>query len=274
MRPSVLVVEDDPATRTLLTVLLNRADLTVDAIGSGSDAITLLSSVKYSAVVFDLQLPGTSGHEILAYLEVNDPEMIGHAVVVSSTHPAELARVRERYPQMPVIRKPFELQELTDAVVSAAADHDPGARDIAAEFCRLSIVNGAKGGVFFVADSDAARLNLIGSFGYPAGMIERLLPLDANAGYPACNAYRDGVPVWLNSPEIDSTGYPELENTLRENRSYALAAVPLMRDGKVFGAAGWSFRDPRPFSESERHKFEEIATILSSELPRAGASIH
>src|SRR6476661_956399 len=87
MRPSILVVEDDIATRTLLTVLMERSGFEVDAIGSGSDAVTLLSSVPYSTLLFDLQLPGTSGHEILAFLEVNDPEMIPHAVVVSSSSP-------------------------------------------------------------------------------------------------------------------------------------------------------------------------------------------
>ena len=266
MRPSVLVVEDDIATRTLLTVLMERSGFDVDAIGSGSDAVTLLSSVTYSTVMFDLHLPGTSGHEILAFLEVSDPDMIPHAVVVSSVQPRELDAVRQRYPQTAVIRKPFDLNELLQTVVCAAKNRAHGVRDAAAEFCRLSIVNGAKAGVLLVADADAGKLHLVRSFGYSADMVDRFVPVDANAPFPACNAYRHGSPVWLDSPAVASSEYPELETIFRANHSHALAAVPLMRDGKPFGAAGWSFRDARTFTEQERLRFEAIATILSSEL--------
>jgi CheY-like chemotaxis protein len=265
MRPSVLVVEDDIATRTLLTVLLNRAGLDVDAIGSGADAVTLLSAVSYSALLFDLQLPGASGHDILAHLEANDPETIAHAVVVSSSTPQELDRVRARYAQTPVIRKPFDLEELTAAVVRAA-DRDHRPRDIAAEFCRLSIVNGAKAGVVLVADDDEAQLNVVRSFGYSPDMIERFTPLTTDAPYPICAAYRSGSPVWLNSPVSTTSEYPSLQPLFQDNQSYALAAIPLTRGGKVFGAAGWTFRDARRFSERERQHFEAIATILASEL--------
>ena len=266
MRPSVLVVEDDIATRTLLTVLLERSGFDVDAIGSGSDAVTLLSSVRYSTLLFDLQLPDTSGHEILAFLEVRDPEMIPHAVVISSSNPQELERVRQRYPETVVIRKPFDLKDLTDAVSRAATNRDHGPRDLTAEFCRLSIVSGAKAGVVFIADSEAAKLNLVGSFGYSMDVIDQFIPVDANAPYPACNAYRRGAPVWLDSPAAASNEYPDLATVFRTHHSYALAAIPLERDGKVFGAAGWTFREPRRFTEQERHRFEAIATILSSEL--------
>ena len=45
MRPSVLVVEDDLATRNLLRVVLNRYEFDVDALGSSVDVMMLLSSV-------------------------------------------------------------------------------------------------------------------------------------------------------------------------------------------------------------------------------------
>jgi len=51
--------------------------------------------------------------EALAFLEVNDPEMIPHVVVVSSARPQDLERVRQRYPDTPVLRKPFDLKDLT-----------------------------------------------------------------------------------------------------------------------------------------------------------------
>ena len=170
-----------------------------------------------------------------------------------------------------MLRKPFDLRELTDAVVRAASDREHGPRTIASEFCRLSIVNGAKAGVVFVADRDAAKLNLIRSFGYSPDMIERFVPIAADAPYPACTAFRCGCQVWLNSPMVATSEYPALSTVWRENHSYAMAALPLMREGKVIGAAGWSFREPRPFSEQERQRFEAIASILSTEFAHAAA---
>jgi hypothetical protein len=52
----------------------------------------------------------------------------------------------------------------------------------------------------------------------------------------------------------------------RSGFEVALGAVPLMRGGAVIGAAGWSFREPRLFSEPEQQAFLGIAHEIAESL--------
>jgi CheY-like chemotaxis protein len=264
MRPAVLVVEDDLATRNLLRVVLNRSGFEVDLVSSGTDVITLVSNVHYSAVLFDLYMGGTSGHDLLAAILTTMPEMLPRVVVVSSAPKKELDRVRKLYPMICALRKPFELEELLAAVKSVAVE--PPSRDVAAEFCRRSIINGAKTGVALVPAPEASHLNVAMSFGYNAGALEPFSSMALDAPYPICAAYRRQRPIWFASLTLASAEYPLLTSVWEENHGHALAALPLMSDGQCVGVAGWSFRDARPFAADERRPFEEIAAFLATEL--------
>lgn len=268
MRPAVLVVEDDAAIQTLLTVLLNRVGFDVDVIGSGSDAMTLLSAVRYSALLFDLHLPHSSGHDVLEYLDGKTPDVIPHIVVVSSAPNQELDRVRSRYSAINVLRKPFDVQHLTDAVIAAAANSVPVPRDASAEFCRLSIINGAKAGVILTPDAERRNLRVAMSFGHSAEMIERFRSVPCDGPFPACLAFRHGQPVWMASL---SDEYPMLTPIFQADQSRALAAVPLLANGEIHGAAGWTFREPRSFTAEDRNRFEEIAAFMAKELQSMAA---
>jgi CheY-like chemotaxis protein len=264
MRPTVLVVEDDAAIRTLLTVLINRAGFDADVIESGSDALTLLSAVQYDALVFDLNLPGKSGQELLARLDDDTPHMLPHVVVVSAVANQELARVHERHAAISILRKPFDLQELTDAVTHAVGDAVPVARDLKAEFCRRSIIAGAKAGAVFTL-ADPHHLTASMHFGYSAEMIDRFAPLRVDSPYPVCVAFRGAHPVWLSVRSMTDE-YPEIFRAARANGSDAIAAVPIRRGGETIGAAGWSFREALSFDEKQRARFEEIAEFLATEI--------
>jgi DNA-binding response OmpR family regulator len=269
MRPALLVVEDDSATRTLLTVLARRAGYDVDAIGDGADAMTLLSRVEYSALICDLHLPVTSGHDVLAFIESSQAEMLHHTIVVSSTHPREIDSVRGRYPMVPVLRKPFDVEVLTAELTRITNRRQQRERDLPAEFCRLSIISGAKAGVLMLKDAREEMLNVVDSFGYDANVVERFAAVPADSPYPAAVAYRRASPVWLESPATLSAKFPAAVEPAQSNRSYALAALPLMRNGKAFGVAGWSFREAHQFSDEERKRFEAIAASLSNSLVAA-----
>jgi two-component system OmpR family response regulator len=265
MRPTLLVVEDDPGTRTLLSVLMERCGLDADVVSNGNDAVTLLSRVRYAAVLTDLYVPGKSGAELLTFIQANSPELLRRSIVLSSApqrvmdHMADFAGVR-------VMSKPFDLDELTDAVMSAVDGTAPQPPlGIAEEFCRRSVLSGAKAGVVLQA-VDRSHLGIPISFGYPPGVINKFTLIDVDAPYPACEAFRSGRGVWLPSSALAGKDYPLLSTVWKENESFALAALPLVADGTVFGVAGWSFRTPRPFAVPERDRFEEIAAYLSHEL--------
>ena len=202
MRPSVLVVEDDLATRNLLRVVLNRYEFDVDALGSSVDVMMLLSSVDYSALLFDLYLHGTSGYELIASLFESRPDILSRIVVVSSAPKQELDAIRQKHPMICVLRKPFELYELVDAVKRAAVD--TSTRDLSAEFCRRSIVTGAKAGAVRTPSADGARLNVAMSFGYTTAMLDPYASVAIDEPYPVCTAYRRQRAVWFASVNLAS----------------------------------------------------------------------
>src|SRR5881398_3674723 len=62
----VLVVDDDPEARTMLTKILKEEHATVVGAASGDEAMTLLSQSPPDLVLLDLMMPGMSGFEMVA----------------------------------------------------------------------------------------------------------------------------------------------------------------------------------------------------------------
>jgi len=62
----ILVVDDDPGLATLLVEYLVSRGFEVEAVGSGEDALTRLSSGGLDLVVLDVMLPGSDGFAILS----------------------------------------------------------------------------------------------------------------------------------------------------------------------------------------------------------------
>jgi DNA-binding response OmpR family regulator len=62
----VMVVDDEPASRNLLRVVLQKNGYTsVDEMASGDDALRALATAEYHLVLLDKNLPGTDGIEVL-----------------------------------------------------------------------------------------------------------------------------------------------------------------------------------------------------------------
>jgi CheY-like chemotaxis protein/HPt (histidine-containing phosphotransfer) domain-containing protein len=62
--PSVLVVDDNPANRLVAKSQLEHLGYAADAVGSGEEAIELLSHRAYDAMLLDTELSGISGMEV------------------------------------------------------------------------------------------------------------------------------------------------------------------------------------------------------------------
>ena len=261
MRPLLLVVEDDAATRTLLTVVLTRAGFEVDSVANASDALTLLSVVPYAAITLDLYLRGTSGHDVLIALAAT-PDLLRRIVVVSAAPAAEVNELRRLY-GITVVRKPFDLSELVTIAKQVAAPAPP--RNLAAEFCRRSICLGAKAGIVFTATPDDGVFHLAANYGYPRGAIDEFLPIEVGAPYPICTTYRSKRDIWM--PAINSgPERPQLSGIWRTAEAQALATLPLSSGERTIGAVGWVFREERPFCDADRMRFGAIADYLARSL--------
>ena len=64
----ILVVEDEPSIREVLSLYLRRAGYQVTVVGDGREALDTLSSQTPDLVVLDLMLPEVSGLEVTRWL--------------------------------------------------------------------------------------------------------------------------------------------------------------------------------------------------------------
>jgi DNA-binding response OmpR family regulator len=69
MSQRVLIVEDDPPTRKLLTEFLRMNGFAPVAVGSGEEALPLAEGEPPNLIILDIGLPGMDGWEILRRLQ-------------------------------------------------------------------------------------------------------------------------------------------------------------------------------------------------------------
>ena len=61
LRPHILVLDDDPSVRALISEYLTQNELRVTAVGSGSELAAVLAGETIDLIILDLRLPGEDG---------------------------------------------------------------------------------------------------------------------------------------------------------------------------------------------------------------------
>lgn len=93
MRPTVLVVEDDFATREALRKILEAEGCSVELAIDGEKAVGCLAQRTYDAVVLDLALPKLSGTDVMEYIASTNPAQLGAIVVVTGLEANEIRKL-------------------------------------------------------------------------------------------------------------------------------------------------------------------------------------
>jgi len=256
----LLIIEKDPGTRRLFEAVARTKEWESDAVENGSQGLVLLQHAHYDAIVVDLMAPGASGPQILEYLEETAPDLLAAAIVVSASSETVLQKVRERFPTTTVMRKPFELPHVMETLDAIRRPH-VRETDPFTTFVRKSVVAGARSGI--VVETDGQNVSLLRTFGYDHDEFEGYFPASVDAPYPICAAIRQRTMVCFASMNNVAADYPNLAEPLQQLSTRSIAAVPLMDDDRVVGAAGWSFREPRTFHEEARAQLQRIAGIAA-----------
>lgn len=93
LKPSVLVVEDEPAQREILTYNLEAEGFRVIGVENGHDALVLIEEERPDLILLDWMLPGTSGIEICRQIKMR-PESRMTPVIIISARSEEMDKVR------------------------------------------------------------------------------------------------------------------------------------------------------------------------------------
>jgi two-component system alkaline phosphatase synthesis response regulator PhoP len=109
--PRVLVVDDEPAIRLLVTKALEKNGFEVDTAVDGVDAVHKLETASYDLMVLDVMMPRLDGFGVI---EKVDAECAPKILVMTAASPAVLKQLpRDRV--VGVITKPFDIRELIDS---------------------------------------------------------------------------------------------------------------------------------------------------------------
>jgi DNA-binding response OmpR family regulator len=109
----VLVVDDDEPTLNLVRAVLQRCGYGIHVASNGSEAITLLRENDYAAIVLDMMMPHVGGPAVIAFLSSTSSPI--PVLICSAAGPSALTGLDPTIVKA-VIRKPFDIDELTAAV--------------------------------------------------------------------------------------------------------------------------------------------------------------
>ena len=115
----ILVVDDDAEIRSLLTTVLEKHGLMVNAAGEGAAAIELLRQFQYAVVLVDLLMPGVDGFDLLDHIAGRDSVSPPVVLVITAADRAAIERLDAQRIQG-IVRKPFDPEEIARLVVACA----------------------------------------------------------------------------------------------------------------------------------------------------------
>ena len=114
-RPTVVVVEDDPATRELVVQAIEACDVRVLSAGNGEDGLELVRTSRPDLVILDVVLPGVDGFEVAERIRA-DPAIAGVRLVMLT-----VVDDRDRADRLGVdlyVTKPFDADRLAAEVTA------------------------------------------------------------------------------------------------------------------------------------------------------------
>src|SRR5438093_1791938 len=118
MTSRVLVVDDEEASRFSIQRALETAGYTVKAAADSNEALSLQESFDPDVIVTDINMPGTDGIEFIR--ELRSKPVPPPVIVVTAYHTYDMAIQSLRHGALDYITKPFDIEQLRNAVKRAA----------------------------------------------------------------------------------------------------------------------------------------------------------
>jgi two-component system, OmpR family, response regulator len=115
----VLIVDDDPDVRKLITSALTPYGLIVDSAGDGEEALGYLRENAYAVILLDLLMPKLDGFGVLAAMKTDGMQSPPVVLVVTGADRTVVERLDpERIHG--IVRKPFDAEDLATLIVACS----------------------------------------------------------------------------------------------------------------------------------------------------------
>lgn len=114
--PLLFIVENDEAYRQFLSIALKMTGYDIHSVGSGAEAIEILSGSLPDLVILDLSMPRVSGWDVYHFMRQHPPLEHVPVLVITANADEQTRRqsLNERVDGLLV--KPVSLDEILEAV--------------------------------------------------------------------------------------------------------------------------------------------------------------
>ena len=113
----VLIVDDDPEVRDVLSAMLVKAGHVVEQAGDGPEALDTLTTGEFDVVLLDVNLPSMNGLDVMAQIRgLQRPPLV---VVMTGDDTPEPLLEAVRLQAYRYLRKPFPLRMVVDTINEA-----------------------------------------------------------------------------------------------------------------------------------------------------------
>lgn len=126
-RIRVLVVDDEPAICKALAIALDRAGYAALTAQSGDSALAILQRQPVDILLIDLRIPDTRGDVVYELASATHPQLRKQTLFMSGDISERAFRLIESC-GCPMLRKPFQLTEMIEAVDRLAPRSQSGRR--------------------------------------------------------------------------------------------------------------------------------------------------
>ncbi|HEX8724386.1 MAG TPA: response regulator [Gemmatimonadaceae bacterium] len=113
----VLIIDDEPAICKALSIGLERAGFFVRTALSGDDGVRFLKDEPFDVLVLDLRVQDMRGDVIFELAKAERPELARRTLFVTGDISERADHIIAAC-KCPLLRKPFELRDLINIVVS------------------------------------------------------------------------------------------------------------------------------------------------------------
>ena len=116
---TVLIIDDEPDIRELLTITLARMGLNCDTAADFNQGIELIKHRSYSLVLTDMCLPDANGIEVVKFIQKNKPQL--PVAVITAYGNVEAAVSTLKAGAFDYVSKPIDLKMVQELVKTALA---------------------------------------------------------------------------------------------------------------------------------------------------------